>query len=137
MFSAQFSCRSEEARRKREDATVELRKTKREEQLAKRRKDTGGGSSGVEDGRLGQLGEAAGSNGAVPQTAFDRCALQRKTFLCSVASVCLVDAERNPPIQEVINAGVVPRLVHFLTITTNTQLQVRNDRLPRARDSHN
>ena len=33
--------------------------------------------------------------------------------------------ERNPPIQEVINAGVVPRFVQFLTFSNNPQLQVR------------
>jgi hypothetical protein len=35
------------------------------------------------------------------------------------------DAERNPPIQEVIDAGVVPRFVQFLVRSDIPQLQVR------------
>lgn len=36
----------------------------------------------------------------------------------------IVDSERNPPIEEVIAAGVVPRLVEFLTREDYPQLQV-------------
>lgn len=35
----------------------------------------------------------------------------------------LLSIERNPPIQEVIDSGVVPRLVHFLQLTQNPALQ--------------
>ena len=42
-----------------------------------------------------------------------------KVFLC-----LFCDAERNPPIQEVIDAGVVPRFVEFLVRYEFPQLQV-------------
>lgn len=38
-------------------------------------------------------------------------------------SYALWDAERNPPIQQVIDAGVVPRFVQFLQFDANPALQ--------------
>ena len=38
---------------------------------------------------------------------------------------CIMFVERSPPIEEVINTGVVPRFIEFLTREDYPQLQVR------------
>jgi len=123
----------EESRRRREEVTIELRKAKRDQQLQKRRQKAGGiattspekssTSSSLSIGvrhtaeieeklkLLPQLVEGINSDQATNQVE------------CVTHFRKLLSIERNPPIQEVIDCGVVPRLVHFLTFTHNHTLQ--------------
>lgn len=136
--------------RRREETTVQLRRNKREDSLMKRRKDrtTEMGSSAPFDAAEQAMEQQAGQ--AMPQQANlhdiqemvqavlteDRAAqLEATTRFRKLLSIgtnhlsepvlltCFI-AERNPPIQEVIGAGVVPRFIQFLKCYDNPQLQV-------------
>jgi len=111
---------AEEARKKREENTVSIRKAKREESLLKKRNvsavtdkaktvDTGAVQQKLDE--LPNLVSAVCSNDPVLQ-------LEATTQFRKLLSI-----ERNPPIQEVINSGVVPRFVQFLTFHHNPQLE--------------
>jgi len=109
---------SDEARKKREETSVSIRKYKREESLLKKRNVTAVSDKKVIDASIAQklkdlphLVTAVASND--PAAQLDATTQFRK----------LLSIERNPPIQEVINAGVVPRFVQFLTVANNPQLQ--------------
>mmetsp|Transcript_16124 Transcript_16124/g.31600 ORF Transcript_16124/g.31600 Transcript_16124/m.31600 type:complete len:523 (-) Transcript_16124:143-1711(-) len=112
---------AEESRRKREEMTIQLRKQKRDEQVVKRRQANPASPGGTAPPLtidvqerlkiLPQLCQAIGSDD--PNQQLDAAIQFRK----------LLSIERNPPIQEVIETGVVPRLVQFLTYQNNTDLQ--------------
>ena len=130
---------AEENRLKRVDQQVSLRRQIREENLNKKRNVVGDGAEGFEAStpsslatfsssdpsrsaqaradlaerlrQLPQMMEAVMSND--PQRQLDAVTAFRK----------LLSIERSPPIEEVIECGVVPRLVHFLTATDNAPLQ--------------
>ncbi|CAN1352965.1 Importin subunit alpha-1b [Linum perenne] len=113
---------AEEGRRRREDNMVEIRKSKREESLLKKRRE------GLQPQ---QLPAAFGSSPAP-----DR---KLETLPLMVAAVCsddraaqldattqfrkLLSIERSPPINEVVQSGVVPRFVEFLARDDYPQLQ--------------
>lgn len=106
-------------RQRREEQQVSIRKSKRDESLAKKRNV----ASVVQEKKqqdtniaqrleeLPALVDAVMSND--PTRQVDATTQFRK----------LLSIERNPPIQEVINAGVVPRFVQFLTFSQTPQLQ--------------
>jgi hypothetical protein len=111
----------EEARRKREEWTVELRKNKREEAMLRRRfktDETPSMSSVDEKAQdmrrsLQELPAlVAAINSSDGQQQYDAAQKFRR----------LLSIERNPPIQRVIDCGVVSRLVMFLT-SDNPNLQ--------------
>ena len=122
------------ARRRREETTINIRKKKKEERLNKRRAAAGGASEG---------GEASGMSATTPLPQEDNMeqeaqqqpmdpatAAKLQELPNMVAAIMsgdskanydatvqfrkLLSIEKNPPIQAVINAGVVPRLVQFL-----------------------
>lgn len=119
----------EESRRKREDSAIQLRKTKRDEQLAKRRQASSASDAPASDGtmiasshnvnianinindKLPELVQGVNSN--LPDKQKDSVVHFRK----------FLSIERNPPIQEVIDSGVVPRLTEFLKHHHNPGLQ--------------
>mmetsp|Transcript_16550 Transcript_16550/g.22970 ORF Transcript_16550/g.22970 Transcript_16550/m.22970 type:complete len:519 (-) Transcript_16550:531-2087(-) len=110
---------AEAQRQRREEQQVSIRKSKRDESLAKKRNV----ASVVQEKKqqdtniaqrleeLPALVDAVMSNDSTRQV--DATTQFRK----------LLSIERNPPIQEVINAGVVPRFVQFLTFQQTPQLQ--------------
>ncbi|KAL2469110.1 Importin subunit alpha-1 [Forsythia ovata] len=116
---------ADEGRRRREDNMVEIRKNRREESLQKKRRE----------------GVQGNQQFAVPveaTTVIDK-KVQLENLPAMVAGVWtddsirqleattqfrkLLSIERSPPIQEVIQAGVVPRFVEFLMREDVPQLQ--------------
>ena len=117
---------AQESRRKREATSVQLRKDKKEDSLQMRRRDQSGAKS-LEVRQVGALpdpqhkknlepipADIIALNSDEPQTQLDAATRFRK----------LLSIERNPPIQMVIDAGVVPRFVEFLQRDDTPWLQI-------------
>ncbi|KAK6121088.1 hypothetical protein DH2020_045181 [Rehmannia glutinosa] len=113
---------AEEGRRRREDNMVEIRKNRREESLQKKRREgiqqfalpveaTTGIEKKVQLENLPVMVENVWTDDASRQ-------LEATTQFRKLLSI-----ERSPPIQEVIQAGVVPRFVEFLMREDFPQLQ--------------
>ncbi|KAF4655989.1 Importin alpha subunit (Karyopherin alpha subunit) (Serine-rich RNA polymerase I suppressor protein) [Perkinsus chesapeaki] len=113
----------EDSRRRREDEAVQIRKAEKEKQLAHRRRMDVGSSddaattttqSTTSAPNLAELQEAVvGCNSTDSDTQFRATQYVRR--LLSIA--------KNPPIQYVIDAGLIPRMVVFLQDTQRPKLQ--------------
>jgi HEAT repeat protein len=139
---------ADEARKKREDVSIEIRKSKREENLQKRRQFRQAmNSGGSEGGQGGQdIAQAGGqgqdmSSSTVGGANSNQATIAEKLKLlpqmvqgvfteasehqlnATVWFRKLLSIERNPPIAEVINAGVVGKFVEFLQRGDIPQLQ--------------
>lgn len=111
----------DEMRRRRNEVTVEIRKSKREESLLKRRNvpselETGGDGSEVEKPQtefrtLASLVQGAASTESDLQLQAVKAA--RK----------LLSSDKNPPIDELITSGILPILVECLKRAENPALQ--------------
>lgn len=116
---------SDDSRRKREDDRLQLRKKNRQEQLQKRR--MGNDKSAVFDVSQPMTNEdpilleklkelpriVSGIRSNDPQIQYQRVTQIRK----------MLSIERNPPIQQVIESGIIPRLIEFLKRSENPGLQ--------------
>ncbi|GMN44058.1 hypothetical protein TIFTF001_013260 [Ficus carica] len=115
---------ADEARRRREDNLVEIRKNKREDNLQKKRRDGLNLSQqqlldGVQNAAF--LERRLESIPAMVQGVWsDDPALQLEA---TMQFRKLLSIERSPPIDEVIKVGVVPRFVEFLSRQELPQLQ--------------
>lgn len=118
----------DEARKKRGDSLVEIRKNKRSEELLKKRREA---LPGEEVGES-NTGMSAGACGVTPQVKLDGLPHMVSGVLSEDPNLQLeytrefrklLSIERSPPIEEVIAAGVVPRFVQFLQRPENPQLQ--------------
>ncbi|GLJ07253.1 hypothetical protein SUGI_0062890 [Cryptomeria japonica] len=115
-----MSVDSEEARRKREDAIVQIRKSKREENLQKKRREVNAHmndgyhpSSPLEE-KLKNLPAIVHILGSEDINAKEAAVVELRKLL---------SIERNPPIDPVVRAGVVPLLVEILKRIDMPQLQ--------------
>jgi HEAT repeat protein len=111
---------AEEGRRRREDNMVEIRKNKREENLQKKRREglvaqqLSSNSSNPMDNKLENLPVMVANIWSDDRNAqLDATSQFRK----------LLSIERSPPINEVVQSGVVPRFVEFLGRDDFPQLQ--------------
>lgn len=118
---------SDDARKKREEVTIELRRNKREEQIQKRRQASMGVAvdPGQAAGGLFRPGEGIADRLAViPKLVAMLASNDLPTQIDGVTQFRkLLSIERDPPIREVIDSGVVPRLVEFLTHNHAPRLQ--------------
>ncbi|CAN8294678.1 unnamed protein product [Cochlearia groenlandica] len=119
---------ADEARRRREDNLVEIRKNKREDSLLKKRREgmilpqSQPLGTGLDASQIAAATEkrvegipmmVQGVYSDDPQAQLEATTQFRK----------LLSIERSPPINEVIKAGVVPRFVEFLGRQDHPQLQ--------------
>jgi len=121
---------AEDARRKREDAAVQLRKQVKEEALQKKRMTGEDGQGvGLGDAQVAMVGGAKGQTPAVQDQQILALAQAvnsqnpEEVFQATQQLRKLLSVEQNPPIQEVIHTGVVPRLVEFLKDISRPELQ--------------
>jgi len=108
----------EDGRRKREDAANGIRKAKKDELMAKKRN--------IPALKETQIQETVGSTPTEIQELFiqqvnandTETQLEGTTAFRKILSI-----EKNPPIDQVIASGVVPRFVHFLTNSNHGRLR--------------
>ena len=124
---------SADARRRRSDTSLKIRKEKKDDNLLKRRGLTPASPPGASSS--GNFTAAAAvtpnPNPVTPATPADIGALRDQVLgqdpevwvKATTQFRRLLSLERNPPIDDVINAGVVPRLVAFLQMEQNPILQ--------------
>lgn len=113
-FKNRGSMQQDELRRRREDVAVEIRKQKREESLAKRRNMTIGANVESEDEN--QSPAVAQQLENLPQMMNGVFSENPNEQLAATSAFRkLLSKERNPPIDQVIACGVIPRFIEFLT----------------------
>ena len=122
---------AEDARRRREASTIQIRKDKKEEGLQKRRRPAAAAAAapygGSSSSQPPQQARTATRSAEAPEPGLAETlkSLPEDVQLLSSddrgqqLEACirlrkLLSIERNPPIAEIIEAGVVPRLVQFL-----------------------
>ncbi|XP_059647100.1 importin subunit alpha-2-like [Cornus florida] len=112
---------AEEGRRRREDNMVEIRKSKREESLLKKRREglqSQQFTPNIQASTMEKKLESLPSMIAGVWSDNGNSQLEATTQFRKLLSI-----ERSPPIEEVIQSGVVPRFVEFLMREDFPQLQ--------------
>ena len=112
----------QEIRRRRTEVTVEIRKHKREDTLQKRRNvPQAGETSTDEDSDI----KASDMTTASLETIVEKAnSPEPATQLAAVqAARKLLSSDRNPPIDALINSGILPVLVRCLNCADNPSLQ--------------
>lgn len=114
----------EESRRKREEVTIQIRKQKRDEQVAKRRVQSESPQGEGKSNSMHDKADIEQKLQALPQLVAGLLSDDpMQQVECATHFRKLLSIERNPPIQEVIDSGIVPRLVQFLSFHHNYNLQ--------------
>mmetsp|Transcript_40778 Transcript_40778/g.121680 ORF Transcript_40778/g.121680 Transcript_40778/m.121680 type:complete len:253 (+) Transcript_40778:85-843(+) len=113
----------EEARRKREENVIELRKNKRDENLLKKRQTFAAPPLAItESNKTGTSGQRLDELPMMVQGVFSSNLSEQ--YEATQKFRKLLSIERNPPIEEVIKTSVVPKFVEFLQRSDAPQLQV-------------
>jgi len=121
---------ADDCRRKREDESFGVRKAKRDEQLVKRRMASDGKAVSANNSSdqpsvassIVNLELAAYLKDLSPQIVNVNSADISKQLEAMRIFRKLVSIENNPPIQNIIDAGVVPRIVDLMTSTSDMDL---------------
>ncbi|KAI8060001.1 armadillo-type protein [Gongronella butleri] len=122
-FKARHQFRPEEVRRRREKNQVEIRKQKKAENLAKRRNFNASSMGGADSDDDADFATDAQLNEVLPDMVQAVFSNMPDVQLQATAHFRrLLSREVNPPIENVIACGVVPRFVEFLR-SENTGLQ--------------
>lgn len=118
----------EESRRRREETTLQIRKTKKEDRLNKRRQQNPVmGMAGMAEGE-----QTMSMGGDAPQAKLENLSRMVAGVMGNDPTVQtefttqfrrLLSIEKNPPIQQVIDSGVVPRFIEFLQRDDSPALQ--------------
>ncbi|KFV39498.1 Importin subunit alpha-1, partial [Tyto alba] len=108
-------------RRQRVEVNIELRKAKKDEQILKRRSisfslmdeslSLGGSKNEIVELSLEEIGEAV--NGSNTELQLQATQATRR----------MLSRQKDPPIDSIIELGIIPRLVEFLTYADNAALQ--------------
>ncbi|PWA99017.1 Armadillo [Artemisia annua] len=116
---------ADDGRRRREDNMVEIRKNKREENLLKKRQVLTSSQPISSTGGLPVLASAAEKKlESLPSMVAGVYSTDNASQLEATTQFRkLLSIERSPPIEEVIQSGVVPRFVEFLMREDFPQLQ--------------
>nr|CAB3476719.1 unnamed protein product [Digitaria exilis] len=109
---------AEEGRRRREDNMVEIRRNRREESLLKKRREGLQAQLPVPASGVEKKLESLPAMVSGVYSDDNSLQLEATTQFRKLLSI-----ERSPPIEEVIQSGVVPRFVQFLTREDFPQLQ--------------
>jgi len=132
---------NEESRKKRADVTIELRKKNREEQMQKRRMNVSSQLAVINDENSNCMNTKINfpTSGSLPKlskadikqrlTNINQLVTNlrsndpKERLQATVEFRRMLSVEDNPPIQDVINSGVVPRLMEFLSYSNEEKLQ--------------
>ncbi|XP_069103506.1 importin subunit alpha-1-like [Argopecten irradians] len=112
----------DEMRRRRNEVSVELRKAKKDDQLLKRR------NVAIDDEPTSPLQDASNKTNAVNLTLVEivngiNGNEPQQQMQCTQAARKLLSKERNPPIDDIIKTGVIPRMVEYLSHSDRPDLQ--------------
>ncbi|ONK61621.1 uncharacterized protein A4U43_C08F31860 [Asparagus officinalis] len=113
-----FAVDADEGRRRREDNMVEIRKSKREENLMKKRREGMQSQAFSQVSAIEKKLESLAVMMAGVYSEDPKVQLEATTQFRQLLSI-----ERSPPIEEVIQSGAVPRFVEFLIREEFPQLQ--------------
>jgi len=112
IFSKEWFSLLQEMRRRRQEVTVELRKNKREETLQKRRNVPAAELTDEEDGAGGKAAATPVNIQALVAQA--GCSDPEAQYAAVTSVRKLLSSDRNPPIDSLINYGILPVLVTCL-----------------------
>ncbi|XP_069672847.1 importin subunit alpha-1 [Periplaneta americana] len=111
---------ADEMRRRRNEVSVELRKARKDDQLLKRRNISFEDDSALPLQENSQSSVSMSITEIIEGMASNDCHTQ---LVATQAARKTLSRERNPPIDAMIQSGIVPRCVEFLTRFDNPSLQ--------------
>lgn len=116
-----FNNKHEEARRRRNEVSVELRKARKDDQLLKRRNI----NISKEQESPNNENSTSSTSTSIKEVVAGMINSSDQTVQLQATQACrkLLSREKNPPIHSMIQCGIVPRCVEFLDYHHNPALQ--------------